>query len=47
MARLQMEITVIDASDRVGWAAAATRVGEIYMTDVVSMVTNVIGARDH
>jgi len=39
-----MEITVIDDSDLVGWAAAATRVGEIYMTDVVSMVTNVLGA---
>src|SRR5688572_28696178 len=37
-----MEITVIDDSDHVGWAASATRIGEIYMTDVASMVKNVL-----
>lgn len=37
-----MEITVIDSSDRVGWLASATRIGEVYMTDVRSMVTNVL-----
>jgi len=37
-----LEITVIDDSDHVGWAAAATRLGEIYMTDVTDMVTNVL-----
>jgi len=36
------EITVIDDSDIVGWMAAATRTDEIYMTDVPSMVTNVL-----
>jgi hypothetical protein len=35
------EITVIDDSDYVGWAAAATRVGEVYMSDVPSMVASV------
>lgn len=44
MGSLNMEITVIDDSDLVGWAAAVTRTGEIYMTDVRSMVANVIGA---
>lgn len=37
-----LEITVIDDGDYVGWAAAATRTGEIYMTDVKSMVDNVL-----
>lgn len=37
-----MEITVIDGSDHVGWLAGATRTGEIYMSDVSSMVVNVI-----
>jgi hypothetical protein len=37
-----VEITVIDDSDHVGWAASATRFGEVYMTDVASMVTNVL-----
>jgi len=37
-----VEITVIDESDTVGWLAAATRTGEIYMTDVASMVANVL-----
>ena len=36
-----MEITVIDDSDYVGWTAAATRIGEIYMSDVKTMVVNV------
>ncbi len=36
------EITVIDGSDVVGWAAGATRVGEVYMSDVDSMVENVL-----
>jgi hypothetical protein len=36
------EITVIDDSEQVGWRAAATRTGEVYMTDVRSMVTNVL-----
>lgn len=34
-------ITVIDDSDIVGWASSATRVGEIYMTSVATMVKNV------
>jgi hypothetical protein len=37
-----MEITVIDHRDLVGWLASASRLGEVYMTDVRSMVTNVI-----
>ncbi len=37
-----MEITVIDDREIVGWTAAATRIGEIYMTNVASMVQNVI-----
>jgi hypothetical protein len=36
-----MEITIIDARDSTGWLAAATRIDEIYMTDILSMVTNV------
>jgi len=32
---------VVDDSDIVGWAAAATRVGEVYMSDVPSMVVSV------
>lgn len=39
-----MEVTVIDDSDLVGWLAAATRTSEVYMSDVTSMVTNVLGA---
>lgn len=38
---LYNEITVVDDSDIVGWVAGAARVGEVYMTDVRSMVTNV------
>lgn len=37
-----IEVTIIDDSDRVGWAASATRTGELSMTDVKSMVTNVL-----
>jgi len=36
------EISVINDSSATGWLAAATRIGEVYMTDVTSMVTNVI-----
>jgi hypothetical protein len=36
-----IEITVIDDSDKVGWLASATRIGEIYMTSVTTMVDNV------
>lgn len=39
---MSMEVTVVDDSDATGWLAAATRTGEIYMTDVASMVSNVI-----
>ena len=35
------EITVIDDSDIVGWAASVTRVGEVYMSSVKTMVANV------
>jgi hypothetical protein len=35
-------ITVIDSSDHVGWFASAVRIGEVYMTDVPSMVSAVI-----
>lgn len=38
------EITVIDDSDYVGFGAAMFREGEIYMTDVASMVANVLAA---
>ena len=41
---MDLEITVVDDSDIVGWVASATRVGEIYMQDVDSMVNNVLGA---
>lgn len=37
-----MEITVIDDSDAVGWVASVSRLGEIHMNDVRSMVVNVI-----
>ena len=36
-----IEVTVIDDSDTTGWLASATRIGELYMSDVKSMVTNV------
>jgi hypothetical protein len=35
------EITVIDDSDIVGWTASATRIGEVYMTSVGTMVSKV------
>jgi hypothetical protein len=37
-----LEITVVDDSDYVGYAASATREGEIYMANVQSMVDHVI-----
>jgi len=37
----QLEIAVIDDSDIVGWLAALTRLNELYMTDVRSMVAAV------
>lgn len=37
-----IEITVIDDSDVVGWMAGATRLGEIYMKDVASMISSVL-----
>jgi hypothetical protein len=37
-----IEITIIDGSDHVGWAAGATRVGELYMTNVKTMVDKII-----
>lgn len=36
------EITVIDDSDIVGWAASETRIGEVYMSSVGTMVANVM-----
>ncbi|MEL7469429.1 MAG: DUF4347 domain-containing protein [Pseudomonadota bacterium] len=39
---MAIEVTVIDDSDSVGWAAAATRIGEIYMTSCKDMVDNVL-----
>jgi hypothetical protein len=42
MRSVPVEITVIDDGNVVGWLAAATRVGEISMTDVPSMVANVL-----
>jgi hypothetical protein len=38
---MDMEITVIDDSDFVGFAASSVREGEIYMQDVASMVKNI------
>jgi hypothetical protein len=37
-----VEITVIDDRGFAGWVNSATRVGEIYMTNVTSMVDNVL-----
>lgn len=37
-----VEITIIDDSDYVGWAASATRLEEIHMYDVETMVNNVL-----
>ena len=42
MQRGPVEVTVIDDSDIVGWIAAFTRTGEVYMTNVRSMVANVL-----
>lgn len=39
-----IEVTVIDDSSVTGWLAAFTRTGEIYMSDVSSMVYNVLTA---
>jgi hypothetical protein len=36
-------VTIIDERDHVGWAASATRVGELTMTSVANMVDNIIG----
>ena len=41
-----IEVTVIDDSDRVGWLAGFTRTGEVYMTNVTTMVDNVLQALD-
>ena len=38
---MNIEITVIDDSDAVGWFASATRLGEIYMSSVSTKVENV------
>jgi len=37
-----MEITAIDQSDATGWLAGASRTNEVYMTDVETMVRNVL-----
>ena len=37
-----IEVSIIDESDYVGWAAAATRTDELYMTSVTTMVDNVL-----
>jgi hypothetical protein len=37
-----MEISVVNDSHAAGWLAAATRVGEVYMSNVATMVTNVL-----
>jgi hypothetical protein len=39
-----LEITVINDRTTMGWVASAVREGEVYMTDVQSMVDNVIAA---
>ena len=41
---MDVEITVVDDSDIVGWAASATRTSEVYMQDVGSMVNNILRA---
>lgn len=40
--RVGIEVTIINQSHRAGWINAALCVGEIYMTDVRSMVDNVL-----
>ena len=37
-----ISVTIIDDSDHVGYAASATRVGELYMTGVGDMVTKIL-----
>lgn len=37
-----VEMTVIDTSDHVGWAAAATRMGELEMSSAAGMVQSVL-----
>jgi hypothetical protein len=39
-----VEIIVVDDSDIVGWLASATRIGEVYMSNVGSMVNNILRA---
>jgi hypothetical protein len=41
-----IEVTVIDGSDVVGWMAGFFRIGEVYMTNVTTMVKNVLKALD-
>jgi hypothetical protein len=43
---MNMEITAIDDRGVVGWLAAASHIGEVYMTDVESMVDNVLADAD-
>ena len=37
-----IEVSVIDDSDLIGWIAGLTRIGEVYMTNVQTMVDNVL-----
>ncbi len=41
-----IDVTVIDDSDTVGWLAGFFRTGEVYMTNVTTMVDNVLQALD-
>lgn len=43
--RYGIDIAVIDDSDFVGFAASATRIDEVYMHDVKSMVANVLNKK--
>jgi hypothetical protein len=38
---MNIEITAVDDSDFVGWVASATRIGEIYISSVSTLVTKV------
>jgi hypothetical protein len=40
-----VDIAVVDDSDTMGFAASALRTGEVYMSDVKSMVDNVLKTR--
>jgi len=40
-----IEVTAVDSSDRVGWDAAAVRIGEVSMSSVATMTDNVLAAR--